>query len=116
MTEPGHCINSSLSNAGMLLQRRIFCTIHKLTWQMHRVAPAKCSRPGIGLTFGIERSVYCYTSNQSCTACCRAENSTSGGGSSTCSLLDKGMQTIQESLQAEYDELYEHYQVSCTAF
>ena len=27
-------------------------------------------------------------------------------------MLDKGMQTIQESLQAEYDELYEHYQVS----
>jgi len=23
-----------------------------------------------------------------------------------------GMQTVQESLQAEYDELYEHYQVS----
>ena len=25
--------------------------------------------------------------------------------------MSKGMQTIQESLQAEYDELYEHYQV-----
>ncbi len=50
-----------------------------------------------------------------CTVCCRAENSTSGRGSSTCSVLDNGMQTIQESLQAEYDELYVHYQVSDAA-
>lgn len=26
-------------------------------------------------------------------------------------MLSKGMQSVQESLQAEYDEMYEHYQV-----
>ena len=53
-----------------------------------------------------------YTHTCAAYACCRAESSTSGCSTFTCSVLDKGMQTIQESLQAEYDELYEHYQVS----
>ena len=27
-------------------------------------------------------------------------------------MLSKGMQSVQDSMQAEYDEMYEHYQVT----
>ena len=40
---------------------------------------------------------------------CRTEESASSTGSD---FLSEGMRTVQQSLQAEYDELYEHYQVT----
>ena len=46
------------------------------------------------------------------TACCRAERSATGYSSFTRSVLDEDMHDVQESLQAEYKELHEHYQVN----
>ena len=45
------------------------------------------------------------------TVLCRSYNNSDGYGTFESRMLSKGMQSVQDSLQKEYDEMYEHYQV-----
>ena len=42
---------------------------------------------------------------------CRSYDNNDGYGTFESRMLSKGMQSVQDSLQTEYDEVYEHYQV-----